>query len=99
MYGSTPCALRVCFCICVLTKSKGREKAEAKKPATAEAEKTRLLPSRPGMKQKSFVEGAPQVSLYKILFRFKALIWESIILLLPPPPHFAKPTLLQYYSC
>jgi len=26
-------------------------------------------------------------SLYKILFHFKALFWESIILLLPPPLH------------
>jgi len=26
-----------------------------------------------------------QVSLYKILFHFKALLWESIILLMPPP--------------
>ena len=29
------------------------------------------------------------------MFRFKALLWESIILVLPPP--LAKPTLLQYY--
>ena len=28
-----------------------------------------------------------QVSLYKILFHFKALLWKSIILLLPLPPH------------
>ena len=35
------------------------------------------------------------VSLYKILFNFKALLWESIIRL--PPPPLAKPTLLQYY--
>ena len=34
-------------------------------------------------------------NLYKILFHFKALLWESIILLSPPSP--AKPTLLQYY--
>jgi len=37
------------------------------------------------------------ISLYKILFHFKALLWESIIypssLYCPPPP--AKPTLLQ----
>jgi len=26
-----------------------------------------------------------QISLFKILFRFKALLWDSIILLLPPP--------------
>ena len=38
--------------------------------------------------------GEPQVGLYKILFRFKALLWESFILLLPPPA--AKPTLLQH---
>jgi len=25
------------------------------------------------------------LSLYKILYRFKALLWESIILLFPPP--------------
>ena len=36
-------------------------------------------------------------SLYKILFRVKALLWESIILLLPPPAPLVKPTLLQYY--
>jgi len=35
------------------------------------------------------------LSLYQILFHFKALLWESIILLLPAP--LAKPTLLQYY--
>ena len=35
-------------------------------------------------------------SLHKILFRFKALLWESIILLIPPPQP-EKPTLLQYY--
>jgi len=28
----------------------------------------------------------PHLSLYKILFRFKALLWESIIRV-PPPPH------------
>jgi len=38
---------------------------------------------------------SPEIRLYKILFYFKALLWESIILLLPLPP--AKPTLLQYY--
>jgi len=37
-----------------------------------------------------------RLSLYKTLFRFKALLWESIILSLPPPP-LVKPTLLQYY--
>ena len=31
----------------------------------------------------------------KILFRFKAILWESIMLLLPPP--LVKPILLQYY--
>jgi len=35
------------------------------------------------------------LSLYKIFFHFKALLWESIILLLPPPSP-AKPALLQY---
>ena len=35
------------------------------------------------------------VSLYKILFHFKALVWESIILVLPTS--LAKHTLLQYY--
>ena len=34
-------------------------------------------------------------SLHKILFHFKALLWESIILVLPSPP--AKSTLLQCY--
>jgi len=43
----------------------------------------------------SFSSGHVQVSLYKILLYFKALLWESIVLLLPPP--LAKPTLLQYY--
>ena len=37
----------------------------------------------------------PQVSLYKILFLFKALLQESLIRLLPLPP--TQPTLLQYY--
>jgi len=27
----------------------------------------------------------PIVSLYRILFRFKVLLWESIILVFPPP--------------
>ena len=35
------------------------------------------------------------LSLYKILFHFKALLGESIILLLLPLP--TQPTLLQYY--
>ena len=35
------------------------------------------------------------LSLYKILFHFKPLLWESVILVLPPP--LAKPTLLQYH--
>jgi len=38
------------------------------------------------------------VSLYKILFHSKALLWVSIILVLPPPHPPAKPTLLQYHS-
>ena len=43
-----------------------------------------------------------QISLYKILFRVKTLLWESIILLLPPPlPPTCKAypiaILLQYY--
>jgi len=29
--------------------------------------------------------GRAPVSLYKILFHFRALLWESVILLLPPP--------------
>jgi len=37
------------------------------------------------------------VSLYKILFHFKALLWESIILLLPPPHNLQRPSPLQYY--
>ena len=35
-------------------------------------------------------------SLYKILFQFKALLWNAVILSLPLPP-LAKPTLLQCY--
>jgi len=35
-------------------------------------------------------------SLYKILFHFKALLWESIVLSFTPPP-LAKPILLQYF--
>jgi len=35
------------------------------------------------------------LSLYKILFHFKVLLWESTILLRSPPP--TKPTLLHYY--
>jgi len=31
------------------------------------------------------VRDAPPISLYEIWFHFKALLWESIILLLPPP--------------
>ena len=42
-----------------------------------------------------YLELTPGAGLYKILFYFKALLWELIILLLPLPP--AKPTLLQYY--
>ena len=33
----------------------------------------------------------PMLSLYKILLHFKALLWESIILLLPPPTCKAYP--------
>ena len=33
-----------------------------------------------------------QLRLYKILFHFKALLWESIILVLPPPTCKAYPT-------
>jgi len=40
-------------------------------------------------------DSTPSLSPYKILFHFKALLWESILLLLPAP--LAKPTLLQYY--
>jgi len=41
-------------------------------------------------------EESLELSLHKIMFHFiKALLWESIISLLPPAP--AKPTLLQYY--
>jgi len=47
----------------------------------------------PRVKPKERVD--PRVSLYKMLFHFKALLWESIILLLPLPP--ASPTRLQYY--
>ena len=35
------------------------------------------------------------LSLNKTLFYFKALLWESFVILLPPPA--AKPTLLQHY--
>jgi len=40
-------------------------------------------------------QGGVRFSLYKIMFCSKALVWESILLLVLPPP--AKPTLLQYY--
>jgi len=30
------------------------------------------------------------VSIYKILFHFNALLWESIILVFPPPPSACK---------
>jgi len=36
-------------------------------------------------------EEPPHVGLYKILFHFKASLWQSIILLLPPPPTKAYP--------
>jgi len=51
-------------------------------------------PPRPHGYYKS-ARGLP-FSLYKILFHFKALLWESTIHLPPPPP--TKPTLLQYYG-
>ena len=35
--------------------------------------------------------GGAEVSLHKILFRFEALSWESIILVLPPPTCKAYP--------
>jgi len=38
---------------------------------------------------------SPRFRLNKICFRFKALLWESIILVLPPPPP-ATPTRLHY---
>jgi len=37
------------------------------------------------------VLGLPQVRLYKILFHFKALLWESIILFMPPTTCKAYP--------
>ena len=43
----------------------------------------------------SWKGGVPHLGLDKILFHFKALLWESIILVLPRPP--AAPTVLQYY--
>jgi len=43
---------------------------------------------------------APRVSisLYKILFRFKALLWECIILLLPPPTCNAYPIVILLHG-
>ena len=43
--------------------------------------------------RQSVVPGT-KVNIYKRLFLFKALLWESIVLLWSPSP--AKPTLLQY---
>ena len=43
---------------------------------------------------KSHTSERLKVSLYKIFFHFTALLWESIILLLPPPLP-ATPTLWQ----
>jgi len=41
------------------------------------------------------VYSVSSLSLYNIVFHCKALVWESIIIVLPPPP--VKPTVLQYY--
>jgi len=43
----------------------------------------------------SRLQTVSRLSLYKKVFHVKALLWESIILLLPPSP--AKPTVLLYY--
>ena len=42
--------------------------------------------------------GWRRVSLYKILFHFKALLWESIIRLPPPPTCKAYPIALQLHD-
>ena len=52
-----------------------------------------VLSSRPAGGYASRKELQKVNEPYKILFHFKALLWESIILFIPPP---AKPTLLQY---
>jgi len=45
-------------------------------------------------------QGNAELNLYKILFRFKALLWESIILLLPPPTYKAYPiAILLHDDC
>jgi len=57
----------------------------------------RRIRDKPSCLRGSALEGPNQSwhSRYKIVFHVKALLWESIILSLSPPP--AKPTLLQYY--
>jgi len=39
-----------------------------------------------------------QLSLYKILFHFKVLLWESIILVLPPPTCNTYPIAILLYD-
>jgi len=42
--------------------------------------------------------GANQVSLHKILFHFKALLWESIVRLLFPPTCKAYPIAIRLHD-
>jgi len=51
--------------------------------------------SHRAMDDRAFTPPVRLLSLYKTFFYFKALLWESIIFI--PPPPLAKPTLLQYY--
>jgi len=42
--------------------------------------------------------GEGRISLYKILFHFKALLWEAIIPLLPPSTYEAYPSALLWHD-
>jgi len=62
------------------------------------ADLVNLLHLKVELKERQIIytrQASAHLALYKILFYFKALLWESIILFSPPP--LAKPTQLQFY--
>ena len=83
----------VCVCVCVCVYMHVYEyiyytpRVPTDSPPSAPS--VRSSPTSPSTKYEVALR------LYKILFDFKVLLWESIILLLHPPP--TTPTLLQYY--
>ena len=62
----------MCVCVCVRVRARVRVHVRVSKFGLAEPETAGGF-------------GGVRVSMYKIVYHFKALLWESIIRLLPPP--------------